>query len=230
MEKVKEKIKATELRRKGFSYSEILKRVPVSKSSLSLWLRSVGLSKKQSQRLTEKKLASIKRGWIKWHQIRIDKTNEIKIKAIQETSAIDNDDLWLIGIALYWAEGSKERDTSIGGSVRFNNSDPRMIKLFLKWLRDIIKINEEDIKYDIYIHENSKNRIEDVIKFWANITDTSVDKFKYIYFKKNKIKTNRKNIGDKYFGLMRVTVRKSSSLNRMISGWIEGICKSYGVM
>jgi len=46
--------KAIELRKKGLSYSEILKCVPVAKSTLSLWLRSVGLSKKQRQRLTDK--------------------------------------------------------------------------------------------------------------------------------------------------------------------------------
>src|SRR3990167_9065647 len=109
--KIQEKEKAILLRKEGFSYTEILEQVPVAKSSLSLWLRSVGLSKKQKQRLTDKKLASIKRGWAKWHQMRVDKTNEIKkesIKEIQELR-VGVRDLWLIGVALYWAEGSKER-------------------------------------------------------------------------------------------------------------------------
>jgi transposase len=61
--KVKEKEIAIELRRQGYSYSEILKRVPVAKSTLSLWLRSLGLAKQQKQRLTEKRLAALKRGW-----------------------------------------------------------------------------------------------------------------------------------------------------------------------
>ena len=163
--------------------------------------------------------------------MRVDKTNEIKKESIKEIQGlrVGVRDLWLIGVALYWAEGSKERDSSIGNGVRFNNSDPLMVKLFLKWIRDIIKVNEEDIKCDIYIHENSKNRIEDVIRFWSNIVNIPEDRLKY-YFKKNKIKTKRKNIGDKYFGLVRITVKKSSYLNRKISGWTEGICRSYGVL
>jgi transposase len=53
--KLKEKETAIELRKQGYSYSEILKKVPVAKSTLSLWLRSVGLAERQKQRLTEKK-------------------------------------------------------------------------------------------------------------------------------------------------------------------------------
>jgi len=45
--KFKEKEKAIKLRKRGFSYSEILREIPVAKSTLSLWLRSVGLAKKQ---------------------------------------------------------------------------------------------------------------------------------------------------------------------------------------
>ena len=57
MSKPEEKWKAVELRRKGLSYREILQHVPVAKSTLSLWLRTVGLSRPQTQRLTEKRLA-----------------------------------------------------------------------------------------------------------------------------------------------------------------------------
>jgi orotate phosphoribosyltransferase-like protein len=42
---VQEKEKAVELRRKGLSYKEILKQVPVAKSSLSLWLKDLPLTK-----------------------------------------------------------------------------------------------------------------------------------------------------------------------------------------
>src|SRR3989344_7141328 len=100
--KESEKTKAIELRKKGFSYVEILKSVPVAKSTLSLWLRSVGLSKKQKQRLTEKKLSSMQRGWTKWRNQRIDLTEKIKKSARRDVRKISERELWLIGIALYW--------------------------------------------------------------------------------------------------------------------------------
>jgi len=53
---------AISLRQGGRSYSEILQKVSVAKSTLSLWLREVGLSKKQHQRLTQKRLKAAQRG------------------------------------------------------------------------------------------------------------------------------------------------------------------------
>jgi len=43
--KNKEKEIAVGLRKKGLSYNEILGLVPVSKSTLSVWLRSIGIAK-----------------------------------------------------------------------------------------------------------------------------------------------------------------------------------------
>jgi len=82
--KSKLKDKAIDLRKQGLSYSEILKKIPVAKSTLSDWLHSVGLSKNQKQRITEKKLAAIKRGGEAKRRKRIEKTKKIKIKAISE--------------------------------------------------------------------------------------------------------------------------------------------------
>ena len=102
--KLKEKEMAIELRKQGHSYSEILKKVPVAKSTLSLWLRSVGLAKQQKQRLTEKRLAALKRGWETCRRKRILIINKIREAAKKEIKEITQRDLWLIGITLYWAE------------------------------------------------------------------------------------------------------------------------------
>jgi hypothetical protein len=230
LSKIKEKEKAINLRRQGFSYSEILKEVFVAKSSLSLWLQSVGLSKKQKQRLTEKKLAAMKRGWESRHRKRVLITQEIKSKAKNEINSLTEKELWLIGIALYWGEGHKEKDYRPGTGVQFSNSDPRMIELFLKWLLGIVKIPKEKIYFEIYIHESHKNNINKVIDYWLNHTSFSRDNFRHIYFKKNKINTKRKNIGKFYYGLLRIRVGESSELNRKIQGWIDGICKNCGVV
>jgi hypothetical protein len=57
-----EKEKAIDLRKKGLSYNEILKKVPVAKSTLSLWFRDIGLAVRQRQRLTAKKSCAKKSG------------------------------------------------------------------------------------------------------------------------------------------------------------------------
>jgi hypothetical protein len=50
------KKKAIHLRKRGKTYFEILRVIPVAKSTLSLWLREVGLSFPQKQRITEKRI------------------------------------------------------------------------------------------------------------------------------------------------------------------------------
>lgn len=228
--KVKDKAKAIGLRKKGYSYSEIRKHIKVSKASLSLWLRSVGLTKRQKQRLTAKKWASIRRGWEKWKNTRLKKISHINSAALEETKKVGftQENLWLMGIMLYWAEGAKTKEYDPGRGVSFSNSDPRMIRFFLLWLNESLKIPNGRIKFDIYIHENRKNNINEAIKFWAQVTGFSEGKFDKIYFKKHKVSSVRKNQGRTYNGLLRVRVRSSGDLNRRISGWIEGIYQKMG--
>lgn len=224
--KFQEKEKAIILRKEGFSYSEILKRIPVSKSSLSLWLKSVGLSKSQKQRLTDKKLASARRGALKKKEDRILRTKIIKESAEKEVGKLTEREKWLIGTALYWAEGSKEKEWNPGSRTQFSNSDQNMIRFFMFWLTDVRGISKDHIVPEIYIHESHRKRIPVVIKFWSQETSISTERFKHIYFKKNKINTKRKNIGDNYYGVLRLTVLASSELNRKISGWINGMIGS----
>jgi len=221
--KLKEKEKAIQLRRNGLSYREILEQIPVAKSSLSLWLRSVKLAKRQKQRLTAKRLAAVIRGGAIKREKRIALTKEIKDKARKEIGKLSKRELFLIGVALYWAEGSKEKVHSPKSRVIFSNSDPYMINIFLRWLAEVIKLPRERIHFNIVLHETSNYRVEEVKKYWYIKTGFSEKHFGKIYFKKNKINTKRKNIGENYFGLIRLLVKESSNLNRKIQGWIEGI-------
>lgn len=223
IQKTEEKNRAVALRKEGLSYSEILRYIPVAKSTLALWLHSVGLSKKQKQRLTEKKLASIKRGWVAWRKKRIDISEHIKNSAKREIRNLNKRELLLVGAALYWAEGTKQKKHNISQGVSFNNSDPAMIRLFLKWLRVVLGVTTEDIKYEIYLHESSSKRVREVVRYWARQTGLGNKHFMRIYFKKGNVHTKRKNVGENYFGVLRVCLRKSTNINRRIAGWVEGI-------
>jgi hypothetical protein len=187
-------------------------------------LRSVGLSKRQRQRLTKKKLAAAYRGALAKKQKRIDLTKKIKNKAKEEIGKISKRELWLVGIVLYWAEGAKEREKS--SLVELGNSDPYIIKLFLEWLEKICKVPRSEIHFRIFLHETAQNKLKKVQQYWAGVTGFPLEYFQKITWKKHKINTHRKNTGKDYFGLLRITVRKSTNLNRKIAGWIEGICQS----
>lgn len=224
------KNKAIQLRKSGKSYSEILTDIPVAKSTLSLWLRSVNLSKKQKQTLTLKKLQACWRGGEVKKRKRIERSNEIIKQAKNDVGEVSDRDLWLAGIMLYWAEGSKEKEYSPGTGLIFGNSDVSMVRFYLQWLKKCLLISENRLVFEIYIHETHKDKIENVRQFWSEKTGLPLYLFKRVYFKKNKVNGNRKNKGIDYNGLLRITVRESSSLNRRVAGWIEGIKQQCGIV
>lgn len=220
------KKRAIQLRKKGLTYSEILKQIPVAKSTLSLWLREVGLSKPQKQRITQKRLIASLRGAEARKKQRIEITKKIQNRAQKEVGNISKRELWLIGVALYWAEGAKEKEWSSSVGVDFINSDPYLIKLFIKWLLEISKIQINDIKCRIYIHENHSIRISEVHRYWLKVTGIPEGNFYQPYFKKHNPKTKRKNTETSYHGLLRIVVKKSTNLNRQIAGWTKGIIEN----
>ena len=214
------KNRAIELRRKGFSYSDILKEIIVAKSTLSLWLRSVGLSKQQKQKLSEKKLAGMRKGWIRVHENKVKRVITIKDAARKEVLNYIHNPLWLTGLILYWGEGSKERVWGPGTALKFTNMDIATHRIFIKWVREFGGYIPEDFKYEIYIHETAD--IEKAKQYWAAQLGVSRDIFR-IYIKRTAIKTKRKNIGREYNGVLRICVLRSIDFNRKIAGWTEGV-------
>jgi hypothetical protein len=223
IEKKEEKEIAINLRKQGKTYSEILAVVPVAKSTLALWLHPVHLAKKQKQRITQKRLESSQRGGDSKRKQRIDKQNKIVLKSKSEILGISEKELFLIGVALYWAEGAKEKEYRAGSPFEFSNMDPKMIQIIIVWLLKVCKIDKNMLIFNIFLHENHKERIEEVRKFWSKVTGFSIENFSTVYWKKDKLKTKRKNVSDKYHGLLKIKVRTSSDLVRKVAGWSEGI-------
>ena len=224
------KNKAISLRKEGKTYSEILKAVPVAKSTLSLWLRSVGIAKAHEQEFTEKKRLASLRGGQARHKQRLELVDLITKEAEKDVGQMTKRELWLIGTALYWAEGSKEKDYHPGSMLSFSNSDYRMISLYLKWLQNVLGVKMKDITCEIYIHDMYKNVVGRFRQFWSQKTGLPISYFDRVYFKRNKINTKRRNQGDLYNGLLRVKVLRSSTLNRRIAGWVSGINKYWGIV
>lgn len=221
--KQKEKQLAIKLRREGKTYSEILKVVPVAKSTLSLWLREVGLSKSQKQKLTAKKRAAQKRGGAARRRQRIELTERIFKESKAKVGVLSSRERLLISAALYWGEGAKEKPHRTSQGIDFGNTDPEMIKFFVEWLRECMDIKIKDFYFSLYIHENHKERLADVVSFWERSLGLKKLNIKYVYYKKHKPKTKRKNISEEYNGTLRVRVRNSVQLQRKISGLIYGI-------
>jgi hypothetical protein len=221
-----EKQQSIALRKQGLTYQEILHKIPVAKSTLSLWLRSVSLAKKQNQTLSQKKILAGKRGGLAKKRQRIERFNNIVSKASNDISKISERELFLIGLTLYWAEGAKEKSHSPGSGFQFGNMDAKMICVVIAWLERVCKIQKSVLVYELYIHKSHKNQLPTVLKYWEKVLDLKRGTITRIYFKTNKTTiTNRKNTGESYRGLIRIKVPQSSTLVRQIEGWTEGVYK-----
>src|SRR3989338_7224097 len=106
---------ARRLRKTGKSYSEILKLVKISKSTLSLWLRDIPLSEKQRREL-EGRTKSRYSGSKARQQARINLTKEIIENSKRESGDLLNNRLFLSGLMLYWAEGTKRGEEMVNFS------------------------------------------------------------------------------------------------------------------
>lgn len=223
IEKKEEKSIAIKLRREGKTYSEILSVIPVTKSTLSIWLGSVDLSKKQKQRTTAERLAGLKRGGEVKRKQRIERQNNLFLEVKSEISNLSHRDLFLIGVVLCWAEGSKEKEGRPGSGVAFSNMDSRMIMVFLEWLDKICKIPRNMITFEIMVHKSHKDKLSHIKRHWSEISGFPETDFSTVYWKSNRIKTNRKNTKEKYNDVLKVKVKQSSNLVRKIAGWSEAV-------
>jgi len=68
-----------------------------------------------------------------------------------------------LGLALWWGEGGKNRD-----SVTITNSDPDVILLAIKWLREIHHVPAKKLRLRLHIHSTAP--IDAIIAFWRRLT------------------------------------------------------------
>jgi hypothetical protein len=207
--KVQEKQKAEELRRKGYSYSDILKEVNVAKSSLSLWLKDLPLSKDEKHYLKKRREGNISIGRIRAatsnHLRRLIRDKFLLQEARKEFEAKVKEPFFLIGVALYWAEGAK-RSSSFG----FMNSDPEMIGLMLSWIRTFLEVQESEIGVRLYTHKAYAH--EGYEDYWSNSLGLSRNYFKKTVLKNSVAIVKRR---PEYKGCMRIELMRVRHIRRM---------------
>ena len=221
MSKSVQKFKATELRRSGQSIKEIAKNLSVSVASVSNWCRNIELSPEQIQTLEKRAkdpyygrrasyLASIKR--------RLDtKILRLNKEGSKEVGNLTKRELFLVGVAIYWGEGFK-KDKQVG----IANSDPGIIKIFIKWLYECFGYAKSDLIARITLNSSHRYRADEIQRYWSDQTGIPPEGFRKPTFQKFIWKKHYENPNN-YYGVLRIKVRKSIDFLRKIGGFIEGL-------
>ncbi|MFF7737961.1 hypothetical protein [Streptomyces sp. NPDC007984] len=210
--------KARELRRQGWTYDRIQVELGCSKSSISLWVRDLPKPERRDP-AEQAKLAAQKR-WEHELAVRDEERQRTKRAAAQEIGELSARDLFMAGVALYWAEGAKDKPYARREDVLFVNSDPGVIRLYLAWL-DLLGVERDRLRYRVMIHSTAD--IGGAERFWANAVGVEASTFQKTTIKKHNPKTVRKNVGEDYRGCLVIRVSRGAELYRRIEGWWYGI-------
>jgi len=211
---------ARRMRAAGMTYDEIAERLSVSKSSLSLWLRGQpGPGRKvydQAEHLQRIQPLGAKRRSQRAAQARA----AWRTSAANDLVELSPGVLFITGIALYWAEGAKDKPWRRNGRVVIINSDPDVLEIFLAWLR-LVGMPPGDLRFRLTIHETAD--VEAHEEWWAQRLCVSRAPFSRATLKRHNPKTIRQNTGDGYHGCLVVSVARSGWLYYSIEGWWSAI-------
>ncbi len=224
MAKSKQRLQARELRRQGISIIKIAAIVKIAKSTVSLWCRDIELTEKQKLVLLASKENGLKRGQLIGAEIqkkrRLEKIEEYRRQGINKLKNLNSQELFIAGLALYLAEGSKR-----SRGVIFTNSDALVIKLMMNWFNDYFKIPLSDFTFYLIINEIHKPREQIVKNYWAKYLDISIAQFRKTTFVRTKQKKIYANY-DNYYGTIHFKILKSTDLLYKIHGLIAGLFES----
>lgn len=185
--KLEEKKKAIKLREKGFTINEITQKLRVSRSSVSLWVRETPLNRAAKERLELKRRDA---------RIAVAGSKKQKINALvynyqKDTQKLLDHAVFDVGVVqilcslIYWCEGTKNERSG----MRFTNSDPELIRFFLKLLRRGFDIKEEKFRVCVHLHDYHNEKSQ--IKFWSEVSGIKENQFLKSYRKPHTKKQKR---------------------------------------
>lgn len=214
--KNREKKKAIDLRNQGTSMRDIALQLGVSKASVSLWTRDIVLSKEKIHKLKNDQYsfeATQKRRLSRLKNEDLKRSIVIH-EASKNVPVLHKKDLFLIGVSLYWAEGGK----TVRGLVRFSNSDVSMIKVMMRFFREVCTVPEE--KFRIHIHTHEGLNIPIIEDYWSEVTSVSKNHFFKTYVKQSISSKNKRHTLP--YGTCDVYICDTQFHLRM-KGWLKGL-------
>lgn len=199
--RVQDKIQAIALRMQGYSYSQIKEQLGVSKSLLSGWLKYVNLNQEQEKALVSNLEQRSKRGVARAVITNIAKRKDREIEAKEKASSLyqryKEDRMYIAGLCLYWAEGSKR-----SSGAQFVNSDSNMVVFMIWWFEKYLGFSRETMALRLSTHRDFID--ENYELFWSEKTKIPLEQFKKTTYKPNRHGVYKKN--PLYKGCVRLEV------------------------
>lgn len=221
MAKSELQLKALSLRRSGESIKDISKNLGIPLSTASVWLRDIELTPQQKERLKRKQIAAGHKGRLIGaeanKQKRLDRLSLAKEEANERIDNFSNQELFLVGLGLYWGEGAKKGT----GSLAVINSDPKIISLMSRWFVECLGVEEVRFMPRVFINNTHQDREPAIIQFWSEILNIPSSQFRRTIYRDNGKKIYENH--DMYYGVLALRIAKGTDLKYKILAYIERI-------
>jgi len=215
--------RAVELRAQGLSVNAIADALEVSKSTAYLWVRHMPYDKdpeaERARRRAHSKVMTDAR-WGEYRVARAELETGIHDEAAKWVGRLKERDLLIAGAVAYWCEGAKSKPWRPERRLRFTNSDPGLVELFIRFV-DAMGVDRRRLTYNVAIHESADALAAS--RWWAERIGVDMDRMRRPTLKRHKPSTNRHNTGDDYHGCLVVTVPRSRTLYTRTEGLMAGV-------
>lgn len=221
---------AIRLRLNGKSYTEIQKEIGgISKGTLSAWLKGVVMNDAHRARLLLRTREKSLRGLLKHNKMQTVDARRRKDKvlsaATREIKGLSRDQLFILGVALYWAEGHKRPLVRDGREISWHpisltNSDPYLVRIFIKFLKEIGGIPIERVKANLRIFQHLNG--EEMLRFWVKETGIPPENFSKTYLGISKSSMGKRPFNRLPYGVIQIRI-SDTNLFHKIMGWIAGV-------
>jgi transcriptional regulator with XRE-family HTH domain len=162
--KTVEREQARRLRReRGLSIKDIADLVGVSKSSVSHWVRDIELTPAQSEALPQRNRLYGRQALARSALVQRRRARRIAAQEEGRLYARLGEPLHVAGCMLYWAEGTKHRNT-----LKLTNSDPALMRFFVHFLREFFLLRDEDFRITCHLFGDHEERQWQIEQFWLD--------------------------------------------------------------
>ncbi len=211
-----------DFRKRGLSLGWISLHTKIPKATINLWTKEIFLTKEQSDNLREKANRALQQGRIKAQKVntqqRINKEKQLFAQGESLTSKLTRNELFVVGVALYWGEGFKNKYEHRLG---FCNTDPQMIKFYISWLEKVLHVKKEDLVARLTLNMSYQEKGKEIECYWSNITKIPLTQFTKPFYQHSQWKKQFKI--DEYHGVLRIHVKNSLEYLWEMRGWIAGL-------
>lgn len=181
--------------KRGLSVQEIAELLGASHHKVVYWMDQHGLQRRDASE------ASYRRHNPGGEKFRIDSSQR---------------ELFIAGVALYLGEGAKTRSWDLS----LANSDPRILKLWVRFLEIICSVPPENLKARISCYDDLD--YQELLAFWSETLGIPVENFERPTVKRSRVENGNREVRQSLFGTVHVKFY-DAKLKSLMTSWMNDL-------